>query len=321
MRRLLPLVLLLGCGAPPPAEPPLAPLCAVTGVTLDPADVPLAGLPVVGVASEPIDERRDRSVGRGTATTGPDGRFSIDLPCGVDVALDVGGWLWLDPPTVLRSGEGGAVSMRLAPKLRARLSVVDDTGKALPAVYESLRDGSRRPIPLEGLRVVGMEPASAAGTIHVEGFAPRPWTFERSDELERHHDGDFEATVVFGATQARWLRIGRHHKDVRGAWCVDEGLRGAQCLLEPSAIRCVCPGPVAVAGPWDVAWVVPLTGAETRLDRPPLVERCLPGDRARPVGVDGGLVLEASYSPGSCIQAVSGQALEVRVDGAWAPVL
>ena len=162
-----------------------------------------------------------------------------------------------------------------------------------------------------------MEPASPAATLHVEGFPPRSWTFEHSDIVERDHEGRFEITVVFGETQAKWLSLGRRHTQLRGAWCVVDGGRGDACVLEPSAIRSVCVGPVAVAGPWDVAWVVPLSGADTEVEVPPVVERCLPGDRARAAGVDGGLVLEASYPPGTCIKAVSGQALEVRVDGVW----
>lgn len=323
VQRLLLLVLLLGCSssAPPePAAPSAPPTCTVTGHTLDSASLPLGGLSIEGVASEAIDERRSLTVGRSAGTSGLDGAFSLELPCGADVTLDVAGWVWLNPPLDLRAGEGPAVSMILGPKLRARLSVVDDTGRALPAVYESSRDGSRRPIPFEGLQVVGMEPASPAATIHVDGFPPRPWTFERSDEVERHHAGEFEVTVVFGATQARWIELGKHHKDVRGAWCLTDQARGEQCKLEPSAIRCHCAGPVAVAGPWDVAWIVPLEGAETAPTVPPLVERCLPGDRARPAGVDGGLVLEATFPPGSCIHTLSGQRLEARVDGAWQPV-
>jgi hypothetical protein len=313
-------LLLGGCRATPVAAPEATPvaLCRVVGAAVDPAGAPLAGVSVDGVGSEAIDERRSRTVGRSTARADAGGRFELQLPCGSDVVLEAAGQVWLNPPLQLRATpDAELLDMRLAPKMVARLSVVDEAGRAQPAVFESARDGSRTPIPVEGLVVSGMEPASPAGVLHVEGHPPRPWTFERSDVVDRDHEGRFEVTVVVGSTAARWLDVGKVHRDIKGAWCIDGGRRGDPCVLEPSAVRCVCEGPVALAGPWDVAWVVPLSGAETEVSPPTIEERCLPGDRARPAGIDAGLVLEASYAPGDCIDVVAGQPLEVRVDGIW----
>ncbi len=330
---LLSLLMLLGCepaavDSPPgpsarvdsPSPTPAA-TCRLVGSVVDPEGQPLEGVTLRGLASEALDARRSRTVGEQERRSEADGSFAMDLPCGASVGLEAGGFAVLNPPMALRSTPDAApVVLRLAPKLKARLSVVDDAGRALPAEFESARDGRRQAVPTEGLRVWGMEAASPAGVLHVPGFPPRPWTFERSDVLERDHDGDFEATVVFGDSAARWLHLGKHHKEVKGAWCLDAGQRGERCVLEPSALRCPCAGPVAVAGPWDVAWVLPLSGAETVPPPPVVAERCLPGDRARPAGIDGGLVLEASYAPGGCIQSVQGQALEARVAGRWVGV-
>ncbi len=314
------ILFLIGCGstAEAPPEEPAAAVCTVRGTLADGAGNPLVGRTVVGVASRPIDERRSRTVGKETAIANHAGGWALDLECGADLDLHVGGWLWHNAQPRLTVTADLIVPMTLSPKLGARLSVVDATGKAIPSEFESAFDSTRVPIPVEGLELFGFEPASPAGVIHAEGFPPRPWTYERSDVITPRHEGEFDVDVVMGEGAAHWLSLGSSHKQVRGAWCIADGARGEACKVEPSALRCPCSGPVAVAGPGEVGWVAELPQVETTLE-PIVGTRCLPGDRARPAGIDGGLVLETSYAPGTCIQVVQDSALEARVDGVWVP--
>ncbi len=330
------LILLAGC---PQAEPPTAPSgsavatpepspevprCDLRGQVLE-DDGPVGGISFVITVRERIDERRWRTLERIEGAADVDGRFSQSVPCGAELSLDLAGWVWANPVPDLRAlPEGPELIVQAYGKIRAQLFAADAGGRRA-GHFVRARDGRRLELPLEGLELRGLEMSKVAGTVEVEGHAPRTWRPDRSDVWDEHEPGHAEASVLFGDLAARWVVPAAAVKgQVRGLWCLDGAARGEACKRTPSAWRCGCTERVGVASDrWDTVWILDLAGVETELAAlPEAIEAC--GDPAahlRPAGIDGGSLFQAMLPPAKpCAKVPAGQPIEVGSAGSWAPL-
>ncbi len=329
---LLPLLVLLA--ACPPAEPPAAtptpapspeaPRCDLRGRVLD-GEEPVGGISFVITVRERIDERRWRTLERIDGAADVDGRFIQSVPCGAELSLDLAGWVWSNPVPDLRAlPDGPELSVQAYGKIQAHLFAADASGRRA-GHFVRARDGRRFELPLAGLELRGLEMSKIAGTVEVEGHAPRTWRPDRSDVWDEHEPGHGEASVLFGDMAARWVVPAAEVKGtVRGLWCLDGGARGEACKRTPSAWRCGCTERVALASDrWDTVWILDLTGVETELaSLPAALEACgEPAAQLRPAGIDGGSLFQAMLPPAKpCAKVPVGQAIEVGSAGSWTPL-
>jgi hypothetical protein len=278
---------------------------------------------VIGMhASEQTDERTFRGVAEGSVTTGPDGEFSLEAPCGSRLQLSFRGWIWAgEPPEVIAEPASGGLDITLIAERSARLSVVNGRGEAMTA--ELHRPGGEViPIPPAGVEIVGLPYGHVAGTIVAEGSPDRIWRMNRSDVLAEVQPRRFEATVRLDPQAPVWIHV-PDPRDVTGIWCVAEGARAAPCKLRDSAWYCECGGidRVGIATTlWDVALVRDVVGKDLVVQEwPPAVTQCIHAADAgtadiRPAGVADRLLLGTTgIAANLCVTLPRGERLEVVV--------
>ena len=333
--------LLAGCSgddaAPAPAPEPTAaptpdapaPTCPVTGVVSHhhEDDHPLAGVRVTGRASEEVDGSLRRGVAEQSTTTDAAGAFTLELPCGSMVLLEVEGWVWpVHPADLVAEPAAAPLDVVVMPARRVRLWIAGDPGEPVEgARFVPAGGGPAQDIPFEGLELEGLPYGQVAGTIEADGRPPRTWRVSRSDTLAEVGPMVFEATVHMGDEAPLWIELpSREVREVAGAWCVVDGARGERCKLRDGGFQCPCVEQrVALAAErWDVGIVRDVVQRDLAFEAlPEAVEQCLVvGDaervRVHPDGVDD-VTLLGKRGPADrfCLKLPAGQPVRVVPDG------
>lgn len=333
-------LLLLACPAPP--EPAVAPAqtpspagsdapeirrCPVRGTVQHHEHGPLEGVLVSGSASEAVTESHLREVDSHGARTDENGRFDLRLKCGAVVRLEFEGWIWASHPAeLIAEARPAPLEITLLPERTVRLWVAGDPGEPVQnARFLPADGGPAVPVPFEGLHLEGIPYGRVAGTIEVDGRPARTWRLSRSDTLDEIGPMVFEATVHMGDGAPLWIELAaREVREVVGAWCVQEGVRGQRCKLRDGGFHCPCVEQrVAVATErWDVGVVRDVSGGDVEFEAlPEAVEQCLAvagAERVRvhPAGVDD-VALLGKRGPGErfCLRLPRGEAVTVVPEG------
>ena len=225
----------------PPA--PAAALCSLRGQLVGPEGV-LDRLEVEMSSSVPTSDRTWTGVASATATSGVDGRFGFEVPCGARVDLSVDGWSWINAPnTWLAEAEMPEMRVALAPEISVRLFVQGGNGPR-PEGVQFLRPGDTVgvPVPYEGLALIGIGLHRLAGEIRSADLPSRPWRLVRSDDLEELGPGHYEAVVILGRVPTCWVGMApKDFVEVGGVHCIVDDGRGDACRRTQGIWRCDCP--------------------------------------------------------------------------------